>query len=84
MKSEFKLIKDYGSVGTKPVRGDRCEILLRRVSWDGKPCWDIRAVTEDGKATYKGITMSTPQLIKLRDLLEEIDLLGISDKENEK
>ena len=79
MKKDYECLADYGSIGPKQVKMQKCEIHLQRCSWYGKKMWDIRTVDELGVPTYKGLTMTTEHIKKLRDLLNEIDLESIND-----
>lgn len=48
---------------------------LRSISWNDKEeKFDIREWSPDGEKMGKGITLSSEELIKLRDLLNNMDL----------
>lgn len=48
---------------------------LRSISWNDKEAkFDIREWSPDGEKMGKGITLSSEELIKLRDLLNNMDL----------
>ncbi len=48
---------------------------LRSISWNDKEAkFDIREWSPDGEKMGKGITLSSEELIKLRDLLNSMDL----------
>ncbi len=47
---------------------------LRSISWNDKEAkFDIREWSPDGEKMGKGITLSSEELVKLRDLLNNMD-----------
>ena len=70
---KYELIKEYGDLGMKNVRGISCTMKLVRERWNHfKPNWAIRMFNPEGQYT-KGQTLTTEQLLALKKLLETID-----------
>lgn len=65
----------FGTIGTKKDKvGDPMEVRLCLVCWGGgKPVYDLRGWTMDGKAS-KGLTMTAEMLRELRNILQTLDL----------
>lgn len=48
---------------------------LKSISWnDRAPKFDIREWSPDGEKMGKGVTLSKEELLKLKDILNEMDL----------
>ena len=69
---KYELVKVYGELGTKNIRGMNCTMKLVREKWNDRPTWAIRCFMPDGKYT-KGQTLSTEQLAALKQLLSTMD-----------
>lgn len=72
MELKYELVKVYGELGTKNIRGAVCTMKLVREKWNDWPTWAIRCFMPDGKYT-KGQTLSTEQLTALKQLLSTFD-----------
>lgn len=69
---KFEIIKKIGLLSTTS-RGWTREINL--VSWnDREPKYDIREWSPDGQTMSKGITLTKEELLKLREILNEMEL----------
>lgn len=69
---KYEVTKELGMLG-EGSKGWKKEINL--VSWnDRKPKVDIRDWDEEHQKMGKGITLGKDELIKLRDILNSIDL----------
>lgn len=69
---EFEIVDQVGVI-SENSKGWRRELNV--IKWNGKaPKYDLRDWSPDHLKISKGITMSKIELIKLRDLLNEIDL----------
>lgn len=69
---KFEIIKKIGLLSTTS-RGWTREINL--VSWnDREPKYDIREWSPDGETMSKGITLTKEELLKLREILNEMEL----------
>lgn len=77
-KPIYELLSDWGSIGTKQVRGKAFEVRLQRVSWYGHKVWEIRCVDEAGDKS-KGFSLHTEQMKNLRDILNGIDFDQVKD-----
>jgi hypothetical protein len=66
-------IKDYLLVLSTSVRGWTKEVNI--VNWNNrKPKLDIREWDEDHEKMGKGITLNKEELVKLKELLNKLDL----------
>ena len=69
---KFEIIKKIG-VLSKSDKGWVKELNL--ISWnDRAPKYDIRDWSPDGKTMGKGVTLSTEELVALREFLNKMDL----------
>ncbi|MBV1756664.1 MAG: hypothetical protein KMY55_02360 [Dethiosulfatibacter sp.] len=69
---KFEIAKSFG-VLSESAKGWNKEINL--VSWnDREPKYDIREWDPEHEKMSKGITLTKEEIIKLRDLLNEMDL----------
>lgn len=69
---KYEITKELGMLG-EGSKGWKKEINL--VSWnDRKPKVDIRDWDEEHQKMGKGITLGKDEIIKLRDILNSIDL----------
>lgn len=72
MDIKYEIIKEIG-VLSENAKGWRKEINL--ISWnDREPKYDIRDWAPEHEKMGKGVTLSTEELKKLRDLLNEMEL----------
>lgn len=72
--AEFKydIVKEYGILSESP-KGWNKELNL--ISWNGRdPKFDIRDWASNHEKMGKGITLGKEDLIKLRDILNGMDL----------
>lgn len=68
---KFEIIKHIGVIG-EGSKGWKKE--LNFISWNGrKPKFDIRDWDETHEKMGKGITLDKEDLLKLKQLLEEVD-----------
>ncbi|AYO30225.1 hypothetical protein D2962_05975 [Biomaibacter acetigenes] len=66
---KFEIIQNLGILSTSP-KGWRKEINL--ISWDGRePKYDIRDWDPEHKRMSKGITLTTEELKKLKEVLNK-------------
>ena len=69
---KFDIVEHLGVISENP-KGWTKELNL--VSWNGaRPKFDLRDWAPDGEKMGKGVTLSTEELKKLRDLLNDMDL----------
>ena len=69
---KFEIIKKIG-VLSKSDKGWVKELNL--ISWnDRAPKYDIRDWSPDGKTMGKGVTLSTEELVALREFLNKMDV----------
>lgn len=69
---KYEIIKNIGELSESP-KGWKKELNL--VSWNEKgPKYDIREWSPEHDKMSKGITLSKEEIIKLRDILNDIDL----------
>ncbi len=69
---KYEVIQKHGIL-SESTKGWSKE--LRSISWNDKEAkFDIREWSPDGEKMGKGITLSSEELIKLRDLLNNMDL----------
>lgn len=69
---KFEITKTFG-VLSESTKGWKKEFNL--ISWnDREPKYDIRDWATDHEKMGKGVTLSKDELIKLRDMLNEIEL----------
>ncbi len=48
---------------------------LNKISWNGRPAkYDIRSWSEDHQKMGKGVTLTTDDLLKLKELLNTIEI----------
>lgn len=68
----FKIVETFGELSTSKA-GWKTE--LSSVSWGDRPAkYDIRSWSPDHQKMGKGVTLTTEELIKLRELLNTMDL----------
>lgn len=66
-------IKESFGILSESEKGWRKE--LRSISWnDRDPKYDIREWAPDGEKMGKGVTLSKEELMKLKDILNKMDL----------
>lgn len=69
---KYEIIEEIGRISESP-KGWTKELNL--ISWnDKKPKYDLRDWAPNHEKMGKGITLSTEELKKLRDLLNDIEL----------
>lgn len=69
---KYEVVETYGSL-SESSKGWKKEIKL--ISWNKKEAkYDIREWSPDGEKMGKGVTLSKEEVIKLRDLLNQINL----------
>lgn len=69
---KYQVIETYGSL-SESNKGWKKEIKL--ISWNQKEAkYDIREWSPDGEKMGKGVTLSKEEIIRLRDLLNQINL----------
>ncbi|MDK2919674.1 MAG: hypothetical protein PWQ37_2407 [Candidatus Petromonas sp.] len=69
---KYEVIETYGILSESP-KGWTKE--LRSISWNNRePKYDIREWAPDGEKMGKGITFTQDELIKLRHILNKMDL----------
>ncbi|MDX8365432.1 YdbC family protein [Cytobacillus sp. IB215665] len=69
---KYEVIDNFG-VLSESAKGWTKE--LRSISWnDREPKFDIREWSPDGEKMGKGITVTKDELIKLRDMLNTMEL----------
>ncbi len=69
---KFEIAEEIGVVSERS-NGWRKEVNL--VSWNGRePKYDIRDWSEGHEKMGKGITLSTDEIKKFRDILEQLEL----------
>jgi len=69
---KFEIIQKIGILSTT---GKGWNKELNLVSWnDREPKYDIREWSPDGQTMSKGITLTKEELLKLRDILNEMQL----------
>ena len=68
---DFKYeIEEHIGVITETPKGWRLE--LNKISWDGKPTkYDLRSWSPDRSRIGKGITLTSKEILKLKELLNE-------------
>lgn len=72
MAFEFEITENLGVIGMTPT-GMSKELNL--VSWNKRdPKYDIREWDEDHEKMSKGLTFTKNELIKLKEILNNIDL----------
>lgn len=75
---EFKILKSYGTIGES--RGTTKELNL--VKWgNGEPKFDIREWPEEHDRPFKGITLTSEQLLSLRAAIDRALEDGASNEE---
>lgn len=75
---QFELLGNIGAI-SENSRGWSRELNIIR--WNGKaPKYDLRDWSPDRMRMSKGISMTTEELIQLRDLLIAMDLETVSGK----
>ena len=68
----FEIQNTLGTISTSKA-GWNTDLKL--VSWGGRPAkYDIRSWSPDEKKMGKGITLSTEELVALKNLLNSIDI----------
>ncbi len=69
---KFEIIKNIGTLSESP-KGWTKELNL--ISWNGRdPKYDIRDWDPDHQKMGKGVTLTEEELMKLKNLLDEMDL----------
>ena len=69
---KFEIEKELGSISESP-KGWTKELNL--ISWNGKEAkYDLRDWAPEHEKMGKGVTLSKDELIKLRDLLNKMNL----------
>ncbi len=69
---KYQVIETYGSL-SESNKGWKKEIKL--ISWNQKEAkYDIREWSPDGEKMGKGVTLSKEEIVRLRDLLNQINL----------
>ena len=69
---KYEIVKKLGAL-SKATSGWAKEVNL--ISWnDREPKYDIRDWSADGTKMGKGVTLSTDELLALRDLLNQLEL----------
>ena len=69
---KFEIEKELGSISESP-KGWTKELNL--ISWNGKDAkYDLRDWAPEHEKMGKGVTLSKDELIKLRDLLNKMNL----------
>ncbi len=75
---KFDIMKNLG-VLSESSKGMKREVNV--IAWNNKPAKvDIREWDETHEKMGKGITLNKEELIKLKDLLNEIDIDGLEIK----
>lgn len=70
---KFEIEKTFGTLSTSPTTGMTKELNL--VSFNGRPAkYDIRGWDEDHEKMSKGVTLTTEELIELREILNKMDI----------
>lgn len=68
----FEIVETLGTISTSKA-GWTTDLKL--ISWGGRPPkYDIRSWSPDSKKMGKGVTLSTEELIKLKELLSSIEI----------
>ncbi len=71
-ESKYQVVETYGSL-SESNKGWKKEIKL--ISWNQKEAkYDIREWSPDGEKMGKGVTLSKEEIVRLRDLLNQINL----------
>ena len=69
---KYQVVETYGSL-SESNKGWKKEIKL--ISWNQKEAkYDIREWSSDGEKMGKGVTLSKEEIVRLRDLLNQINL----------
>ena len=69
---KYQVVETYGSL-SESNKGWKKEIKL--ISWNQKEAkYDIREWSPDGQKMGKGVTLSKEEIVRLRDLLNQINL----------
>ena len=69
---QYQVVETYGSL-SESNKGWKKEIKL--ISWNQKEAkYDIREWSPDGEKMGKGVTLSKEEIVRLRDLLNQINL----------
>lgn len=69
---KFEIVKKIGVLSTS-AKGWAKELNL--VSWNGRePKYDLREWSPDGQTMSKGVTLTKEELLKLRELLNEMEI----------
>ncbi|MCI8911165.1 MAG: hypothetical protein HFE33_03060 [Clostridia bacterium] len=69
---KYQVVETYGSL-SESNKGWKKEIKL--ISWNQKEAkYDIREWSPDGEKMGKGVTLSKEEIVRLRDLLNQINL----------
>ncbi len=72
MAISYEVEHTYGAVSESKTGWTK---ELKKISWNNREAkFDLRDWAPDGEKMGKGITLSTEEVIKLRDLLNSIDL----------
>jgi hypothetical protein len=71
-KFSYEIIQKIGVLSTSS-RGWTKQLNL--ISWNGRPAkYDIREWSPDGEQMGKGVTLSTEEMLQLREILKELEL----------
>lgn len=69
---KFEIIESFGVISESP-RGWKKELKL--ISWNERdPRYDIREWSPDTEKMGRGITMSRPEIIRLKEMLNEMTI----------
>ena len=69
---KYQVVETYGSL-SESNKGWKKEIKL--ISWNQKEAkYDIREWSPDGEKMGKGVTLSKEEIVRVRDLLKQINL----------
>lgn len=70
----YRIASEWGLIGTrKGSNGQTAEIRLTKTAWFGKPPkWDLRLW--EGEIAKGGVSMTDEQFLKLRDLMNSIEI----------
>ena len=71
-KITFTIEEELGDLS---VASNGWKKQLTYTSWNGRnPKFDLRSWSDDHKAMTKGLTLTKEEIIKLKEILNEIDL----------
>ena len=69
---KYEIVRKIGAL-SQAASGWSKELNL--ISWNGRPAkYDIRDWAPDGETMGKGVTLSTEEMLKLREILGELKL----------